>query len=79
MLTEYIQTALRLAHYEIMESGRYWGEIPGLDGVWAEGETLESCRDELREVLEGWLILGLRLGHKIPVLNGIDLNTSEAA
>ena len=28
MLTEYIQAAMRHAHYEIMETGRFWGDIP---------------------------------------------------
>jgi len=79
MLTEYIQSALCKAHYEIMENGRYWGEIPGLQGVWADAETLEQCRETLREVLEDWLIVGLRHGHVIPVLEGIDLNKQSEA
>lgn len=73
MLTDYIRQAMRQAHYEIMESGRYWGEIPGLQGVWAEGQSLEECRETLQEVLEDWLIVGLRLGHPIPAIAGIDL------
>jgi predicted RNase H-like HicB family nuclease len=79
MLTEYIEKALRTAHYEIMENGRYWGEIPPLQGVWAEGDTLEKCRETLREVLEDWLLVGLRRGHRIPVLEGIDLNQKAEA
>ena len=79
MLTEYIQYALCKAHYQIMENGRYWGEIPGLQGVWAEAETLEQCRETLREVLEDWLIVGLRHGHTIPILEGIDLNKQSEA
>ncbi len=62
MLIEYIQQALRLAKYEILEDGSFYGEIPGFDGVWAQAQTLEDCREELRRVLEDWLILGLRLG-----------------
>jgi predicted RNase H-like HicB family nuclease len=79
MLTEYVGKAMRTAHYEIMENGRYWGEIPGLQGVWAEAETLEECRDTLREVLEDWLLVGLRKGHSIPVIEGIDLNQKAEA
>jgi predicted RNase H-like HicB family nuclease len=74
MLTEYIQLALKRAHYELMEDGRYWGDIPGLRGVWADGDTLEECRETLREVLEDWLMAGLRLNHKIPIIDGINLN-----
>jgi predicted RNase H-like HicB family nuclease len=79
MLTEYIQSALNKAHYEIMENGKYWGEIPGLQGVWADADTLEQCREILREVLEDWIIVGLRHGHEIPVIEGIDLNKRSEA
>jgi predicted RNase H-like HicB family nuclease len=79
MLTEYIARAMGHAHYEIMENGRYWGEIPGLQGLWADGETLEQCREALREALESWLIVGFRHGHHIPVMDGIDLNAKAEA
>ena len=67
MLTEYIQAALKKAHYEILEDHTYYGEIPGLQGVWANEPTLEQCRKILQEVLEDWIVLGLRLGHTLPV------------
>ena len=63
MLTDYIQGAMRKAHYELTEKGRFFGTIPGCKGVWAEGRTLEKCRQELQSTLEGWLLLGLQLGH----------------
>lgn len=73
MLIEYIQQAMRLAHYEILPDGTYYGEIPGFEGVWAQAETLEDCRTELQSALEDWLILGLRLGHPLPVVAGLQL------
>lgn len=79
MITEYITCAMRHGHYEIMETGKYWGEIHGLQGVWAEGETLEQCRETLREVLEDWLLVGIRKNHPIPVIDGIDLNPRTEA
>lgn len=52
MLTSYIDQAMEIAVYEIIEDeGTYWGEIPGLQGVWAHHQTLEGCRRELREAL----------------------------
>ena len=75
MLTNYIQAALRLAQYEILEDQTFYGEIPGLQGVYANATTLESCREQLQEVLKGWLILGLRLGHPLPEIEGIQLDT----
>jgi len=75
MLANYIEQAMERAVYEIMESeGTYWGEIPGLQGVWARHATLEGCRRELREALSDWIALRLRLGLPVPVVAGIDLN-----
>ena len=74
MLITYIQTAMRKAKYEILpDDGTYYGEIPGFAGVWANESTLEACREELQEVLEGWIVLGLRMGHTLPIVDGIDL------
>jgi predicted RNase H-like HicB family nuclease len=75
MLANFIDKALELAVYEIIEDeGSYWGEIPGIQGVWARNQTLEGCRQELRESLSDWIALRLRLGLAIPVIEGIDLN-----
>jgi predicted RNase H-like HicB family nuclease len=78
MLITYIQNAMRMAKYEILENGQYYGEIPGFQGVWAQAENLETCREELQSALEDWLILGLRMGHKLPVVAGIQLIPAEA-
>ena len=79
MLREYIESAMREAHYEILEDGTYYGEIPSCPGVMANEKTLERCREILEEVLEGWVILGLRMGHDLPTINGIDLVQKLAA
>jgi predicted RNase H-like HicB family nuclease len=78
MLTECIHAALHQAKYEILSDGTFYGEMPGLQGVYANAETLEACRDELKEALEGWIILGLQLGHSLPIIEGIDLMAREA-
>jgi predicted RNase H-like HicB family nuclease len=75
MLASYLDRAIEQAIYEIIEDeGVYWGEIPGLQGVWARHATLVGCQRELREALSDWVALRLRLGMPIPVLGGIDLN-----
>ncbi len=72
MLTEYIEEALKRAKYEIINDEEpYYGEVPELKGVWASGKTLEECREKLKEVIEGWLILSIKKGLSIPELNGI--------
>lgn len=79
MLTDYIREAMRLAHYELTENDRFFATIPGLQGLWAEDATLEACREELQSTLEDWIMLGIRLGHDLPVVAGIDLNVKTPA
>jgi predicted RNase H-like HicB family nuclease len=80
LLTAYINAALRKAHYEILAEGEgYFGSIEGLQGVWAQSDTLEACREELREVLEEWIVLGLKMGHPIPSVDGVNLTVEEVA
>ena len=71
MLISYIQNAMKLAKYEILEDGQYYGEIKGFQGLWAQAEQPEACREELQSALEDWLVLGLHMGHKLPVSKGI--------
>ena len=78
MLINYIQSVMRLANYEILEDGQYYGEIPGFQGIWAQAKNLEACREELQSALEDWLVLGSHMGHKIPVVASIQLLPAEA-
>ena len=66
MLTEYISQKLNKAKYKIIENGLYFGEIPGLQGVWASEKNLEKCRHSLKEVLEEWIVLKLKDGDSLP-------------
>jgi predicted RNase H-like HicB family nuclease len=78
MLIDYIQRAMRHAHYELMENQRFFGTVPLCKGAWAEGKTLEECREGLQSALEAWLMVGLRHGDALPVIDGIDLNATPA-
>lgn len=66
MITEYIGRKIKMAKYKILKDGSYFGEIPGLKGVWASANNLEDCRKELQEVLEDWLLLKVRDNEKVP-------------
>ncbi len=66
MLNEFITKKMREAEYKLLEDGNYFGEIPGLKGVWANAKNLEDCRTELEEVLEDWLFLKIRSNEEIP-------------
>lgn len=79
MLTEYIRAAMRRATYEILEDGTFYGEIPGFQGVYANADTLAACSEQLQEVLEGWIVLGLRLGHSLPAVGGVELAVLQEA
>ncbi|MBI5728794.1 MAG: type II toxin-antitoxin system HicB family antitoxin [Candidatus Magasanikbacteria bacterium] len=65
MLSQFIAKKLNLAQYKLLKDGTYFGEISALKGVWANADTLEECREELREVLEAWLIFKLRSGERV--------------
>lgn len=73
MLTEYVEKKLREARYKLLKNRTYFGEIPGLRGVWANAKSLEDCREELRSALEDWLLFKLKDGDTIPGLRiGVD-------
>lgn len=47
-------------------SNLFYGEIEDLRGVWATGKTLEECRNNLKDVVEGWILLSIKKGLPIP-------------
>lgn len=66
MLNEFLERKLKIAKYKILKDKSYFGEIPGLKGVWANAANLENCRKELKEVLEEWLLLKVRDNENVP-------------
>lgn len=74
ILSEYVEQALSEALYDKLEDGTFSGKIPPCKGVVAFGTALRECEEELRSTLEDWILVGLKLGHPLPVIGGIDLN-----
>jgi predicted RNase H-like HicB family nuclease len=74
ILSEYLEQAVAEAVYDKLEDGTFTGRIPSCKGVIAFGTTLRECEGELRSTLEDWILVGLKLGHSLPVIGGIDLN-----
>ena len=69
MLQNYISNYLNKAKYELIDGGKhFYAEIKELRGVWATGKTLEECRQNLTDTLEGWIILRLRKNLPVPNL-----------
>lgn len=78
VLTHYVERAMAHAVYDKLEDGTYAGRIPACKGVIAFGSSLRECEDELRSTLEDWILVGLKLGHPLPVISKIDLNLNKS-
>lgn len=74
ILSDYLEQAMAAATYDKLDDGSFAGRIPLCKGVVSFGTTLTECEHLLRSTLEDWLFLGLKLGHELPVISGIDLN-----
>ena len=74
ILSNYISKALSKATYEKLEDESYAGRIPACPGVVAFGSSLRLCEEELQSTLEDWVLVGLKKGHDLPIIEGIDLN-----
>ena len=74
ILTEYVRQAMEQAVYDKLEDETFTARIPDCHGVVAFASTLGGCERELQSTLEDWILLGLKLRHRLPVINDIDLN-----
>ena len=78
VLTGYVEQAMAQAVYDKLEDGTCAGHIPLCKGVVAFGSTLRECKEDLRSTLEDWILVGLKLGHPLPVIADINLNEKPA-
>lgn len=78
MFTEYVRDVMRrFAIFELIEDSQpYYGCLRGKDfqGVWAQGKTLKECEENLRDVLEEWLLIKIRKKGLVPTTRKYDLN-----
>jgi predicted RNase H-like HicB family nuclease len=74
ILSDYLQKAMEEAEYDKLEDATFFGKIPSCKGVVAFGASLRECENELHSTLEDWVLVGLKLGHELPVVANIDLN-----
>jgi predicted RNase H-like HicB family nuclease len=72
-VTEYAEGALRRAEYFRDENGVIVGKVPGASGFFAQGDTFEQARANLRDVIEGNIVLALQLGLPIPEIEGVKM------
>jgi predicted RNase H-like HicB family nuclease len=66
ILSDYVEGALDQATYDKLDDGTYAGRVPSCPGSVAFGTTLRECEAELRATLEDWIVLGLKLGQRLP-------------
>lgn len=74
VISQYLGCAMSHADYDKLEDGTFAGRIPGCTGVISFTSSLSACETDLRSVLEEWVLLGLKMGHPLPVIDGHDLN-----
>jgi predicted RNase H-like HicB family nuclease len=74
VLSEYVELAMADAVYDKLEDASFSGRIPSCPGVLSFAPTLKECEEELRSTLGDWVLVGLKLRHRLPVIGNIDLN-----
>ena len=78
MIRDYLDEALKRAKYTKLEDGGYAAEVRGLAGVVAIGKTLESCRTQLQEVIEEWVLLRVARGLSVPAVGRARIRIRKA-
>lgn len=65
-LLTYVETALAQADYLRDEDGVVIAQVAGAAGFFAQGDTFEEARTNLRDVIEGNVMVALQLGWDAP-------------
>lgn len=77
-LLRYVEAAVALTDYSRDEDGVVIAQVPDASGFFAQGGTFEEARANLRDVIEGNVLLALRLGLPIPVMPGVIIEEHDA-
>jgi predicted RNase H-like HicB family nuclease len=77
-LARYVDAALEIAEYERDEDGVVVAIIPNASGFFAQGDSFEEARSNLRDVIEGNVLLALQLGLPIPDVPGVAIEEQDA-
>lgn len=70
-ISDYTEKALKRAEYCRDENGVVIGRVPGASGFFAQGSDFEEARANLREVIEGNIVLALQINLPIPEIEGV--------
>lgn len=77
-LMRYVDIALSLAQYERDENGVVIAFVPDASGFFSQGDTFEEARTNLRDAVEGNVLLALQLNLPIPSLPGVTIKEQDA-
>jgi predicted RNase H-like HicB family nuclease len=77
-LLRYVEAALLQAEYERDEEGVVIAQVPNASGFFAQGDTFEEARSNLRDVIEGNVLLALQLGLTVPSIKGVTIEEQDA-
>jgi predicted RNase H-like HicB family nuclease len=73
-LSAYIEQALKMAEYEKNENGVVVASVPNISGFFSQGENFEEARNNLRDAIEGNLLVALQLGFEIPEISVVEIS-----
>jgi predicted RNase H-like HicB family nuclease len=78
VILDYLSAALERAHYELIADDEpFYASVPGLDGVWATGSSLEECRRNLTSAIEDWILFSVRMGVSLPPIGEVSLSIPD--
>lgn len=77
-LLRYVDAALALADYTRDEDGVIVAIVPNASGFYAQRDTFEEARANLRDVIEGNVLLALQLGLPLPTMPGVPIEEEDA-
>lgn len=80
-LSTYIEQALKLAEYEKDDDddGVVVAAVPNISGFFSQGENFEEARNNLRDAIEGNLLVALQLGFAVPEMAGVEMRDVDYA
>jgi predicted RNase H-like HicB family nuclease len=64
-MSAYVYSAMSKADYQLLEDGMYYASVFLCPSVWAVGETIEECREALKDTLSQWLVSAYE-DHNVP-------------
>ena len=77
-LADYLKAALACAEYE-QDDDLIVATVPNVVGFYSQGESHEEARMNLRDAIEGNILIALQMGWEIPQIPGVEIRTEVVA